>query len=49
MGTRASNRARWDEAQGRWVSEFEDAGLTPTGLRKGPGVLGYALNETKKV
>lgn len=47
MSSRASNRARWDEGQQRWVSEFEDAGLTPTGLRKGPGVLGYTLNETK--
>lgn len=47
-GTRASNRARWDDTQNRWVTEFEDLGLTPTGLPRG-GAVGKAIRDTRKV
>lgn len=47
MGTRASNRMRWDDSQNRWVTEFEDLGLTPTGLPKG-GAVGKAIRDTGK-
>lgn len=47
MGTRASNRARWDDTQNRWVTEFEDLGLTPGGMPKG-GALGRTFRQTEK-
>lgn len=47
MGTRASNRARWDDDKNKWVTEFEDLGLTPTGAPKG-GAVGRAIRATGK-